>query len=293
MSNYTENHIPDNQNHSWSKILNFVSEDSEVLDIGCSSGGLGELLIKNKSCVVDGVEPDKKDSILASNKLNYVWNSDIETALLNIRKKYDIIIFADVLEHILHPDEVLRAIKRIIKPKGRVVFSVPNMSHVSLRLALLRGDWEYNETGLLDKTHLRYWDLKTIRELFIRSNMNLIKLDTVTYPYTDKLIKDRLKDMGLIATERGLDLLKSPEASAFQIVGYAEFSKVKQKNIKLPETALNKDIEYAIRSYKNRTIDAEKYASSMEKKLNLIINSKSYIFARRLSSIINRFHNIF
>ncbi|MEI6237636.1 MAG: class I SAM-dependent methyltransferase [Candidatus Saccharibacteria bacterium] len=244
MSNYTENHITEDQNHAWNKILKFIPNDCHVLDIGCSSGGLGWLLKTEKGCVVDGVEMDEKDASLAAKKLRKVWNSDIETAVTNVNDKYDVLIFADVLEHLMYPDKVLRAVKVLLKPSGIIVFSVPNMAHISVRLDLLSGNLKYTETGLLDKTHLHYWDIDTISDVFKRADMNLLELDSVTYRYPEKLIQKKLDDIGLKADRRGLDLLMSKEASAFQIVGFASIHNTKHGKIALPEPSLQRDISY-------------------------------------------------
>jgi methionine biosynthesis protein MetW len=296
VSNYTDNYITDDQNHSWSKILKFIPDDSQVLDIGCSSGSLGELLVSKKGCVVDGVELDKKDSILASKKLRKVWNSDIETAVSVINNKYDVLIFADVLEHLVYPDKVLRAVRGLLKPTGRVIFSVPNMSHVSVRLALLAGDWKYTETGLLDKTHLHYWDIDTIKDVFTRAEMNLVELDAVTYKYPKKLITDKLSDIGLEANKKGIDLLMSKEASAFQIIGFAEVHKSKHSKITLPEPGLQRDISYMAKYLTDHIDKVEDYVkliegqkAQLERRLNDIEDSRWYKLGKSISNFESKF----
>jgi 2-polyprenyl-3-methyl-5-hydroxy-6-metoxy-1,4-benzoquinol methylase len=296
MSNYTENHMTEDQNHAWRKILKFVPKDKQVLDIGCSSGSLGELLAIQKGCVVDGVEPDKEDASLASKKLRKVWNSDIETAVKDIHNKYDVLIFADVLEHLMCPDKVLLAARNLLKPTGRVVFSVPNMAHISVRLALLAGDWQHTETGLLDKTHLHYWDTDTIKDVFKRADMNLLELDAVTYKYPEKLIQDKLNDIGLRADKKGLNLLASKEASAFQIIGFAEISKSRHSKITLPEPRLQKDISYLaqyltehIKNLEEHTKNLEEHTKQMERQLKEIKNSRYYKLGKIASSFKSKF----
>lgn len=299
MSNYTENHITDDQNHAWSKILDFVPNNSHVLDVGCSSGTLGELLATKKDCVVDGVEMDSKDAALASKKLRKVWNSDIENAVVNINNKYDVLIFADVLEHLLYPDKVLSAVKSLMKPGGRVIFSVPNMAHISLRLDLLAGNWKHTETGLLDKTHLHYWDIDTIRSVFNKADMNLIELDSVTYKYPEDLVQKKLKDLGLHANKSGLDLLLSKEASAFQIIGFAENHNSNHNTIELPEPMLQKDISYMAQYLIEHINNVESYVKQLEgqlensKQLEIqlsdIKKSRSYRLSKKISSFISKF----
>ncbi len=303
MSNYTENQMTEDQNHAWRKLLKFIPNDKQVLDIGCSSGSLGELLAKQRGCVVDGVEPDKEDAGLASKKLRKVWNSDIETAVKDIHDKYDVLIFADVLEHLLYPGKVLWAARSLLKPTGRVVFSVPNMAHISVRLALLAGDWRHTETGLLDKTHLHYWDIDTIKDVFKEAGMNLVELDAVTYKYPEKLIQDRLNDIGLRADKKGLNLLASKEASAFQIIGFAEFSKSRHSKAILPEPRLQKDISYLaqyledhiknleehIKNLEEYIRNSEEHTKQIERQLKDIKSSRYYKLRKNVSSFKSKF----
>jgi methionine biosynthesis protein MetW len=306
MSNYSENHITKDPNHAWSKILKFIPSNSHILDIGCSSGNLGEFLAANKKCVVDGVEPDTKDATIAAKKLRKVWNTDIETAVNDIDDKYDVLIFADVLEHLLLPDKVLKMTKNLLRPNGRVLFSVPNMAHVSVRLAILGGDWQYTETGLLDKTHLHYWDVDTVKNVFSSAGMHLVKIEAVIYKYPETLIQDRLKSLGLNATDKGISLLTGSEASTFQTVGVAEPTAAKHANIELPDPALQKDISYMAREalaqledYKKhikntenhimnlekQIVDLEKQNVSLTEQLRDIVESRTYKAARRLAEL--------
>ena len=85
MSNYTDNQAADDPNHVWSKILDLVPRGSEILDIGCSSGNLDKVLIKEKNCIIDGVEPDEVDAKIASKYLRQVWSFSIEDEK-NIKK---------------------------------------------------------------------------------------------------------------------------------------------------------------------------------------------------------------
>lgn len=304
MSNYSDNRITADSNHAWSKMLDFIPSDSYILDIGCSSGNLGEFLISQKKCVVDGVEPDENDAEIAAKKLHRVWNSDIETAINEIDQTYDVLIFADVLEHLLHPEQVLKLTKSLLKSGGRVVFSVPNMAHVSLRLALIEGNWQHTETGLLDKTHLHYWDIHSVKEIFWKASMNLVNLEAVVYKYPKKLIEKRLSDVGLSASRKAIDLLTGSEASTFQIVGVAEFSKTRNKTVELPDPMLQKDISYLaqnlsdqiknqklhIKDMENYILHLEEEIKKLEKEINNIESSSAYKTIKKLEHIKSKLY---
>ena len=84
-------------------------------------------------------------------------------------ESFDVVLLGDVLEHLRDPLASLRQAVRKIKPTGYVVTSLPNVAHGDVRIALLQGRFRYAETGLLDRTHMRFFTLETIRELMTSS----------------------------------------------------------------------------------------------------------------------------
>lgn len=230
MSNYGDSHFTEyGMNTSWYKALNMVPKDSAVLDIGCSSGNFGAELITRKNCIVDGVELDKGDVALARKVLRNVYNLNIETEdLSDIKEKYDIIYLGDVVEHLFYPIATLEKCKQLLKKDGKIIFSIPNMAHISIRLLLLKGDFEYTETGLLDKTHVHFFNLKEINRVFNEAGYSLGELDYVEKDYPATLLKKWCKDAGVTVTKRFLDQAKQIDAAAFQFVGMAHQAKKKK-----------------------------------------------------------------
>lgn len=298
MSNYTDNQVIEDSNHVWNKLANLIPSGSKVLDIGCSSGNFGEFLIRQKACQVDGVEPDKKDADIASQKLGKVWSFFIDDPanVAQIKGKYDVLVFADVLEHLVHPDEVLKLVKQLVNPGGRVVFSVPNMAHISVRLSLLNGDFKYTETGLLDKTHLHFYDNDTVEALFSDAGMVLADLDAVIYRYPDSLIKKQLNKLGFTANKSGLETLNSPSATTFQYIGSASYSKKTPKHAPLPNTALSQDLQVLVDDLGEKEKDIKNRDSLIKKKnadivdlknrLNDIEQSRSYKVTQKVTATI-------
>jgi len=298
MSNYTDNQVTDDPNHVWSKILNLVPEKSEILDIGCSSGNLGRVLIKEKNCIIDGVEPDKADADIASKYLRQVWSFSIEDEknIEKIKRTYDVLIFADVLEHLVHPSEVLKMVKKLLKPGGQVIFSLPNMGHISVRLSLLQGNFKYTETGLLDKTHLHFYDLEEVKNMFGRAGMVLKNFDSSSFDYPDQLINERLKSMGLTANKKGLKMLHAHDAAAFQYVGSAIYSKgasaTQQAELKPTSQAVSKDVKIFIkRIAEQEKLIAEKdvhienlqkHIGDISNRLDELVSSKAYVLGNKI-----------
>ena len=148
-------------------ILNEIPQTSIVLDIGRATGYLGRYLLDYKDCVVDGFEIDEVAAWQASQfyRQVYVGSADDVEKLEQVTGEYDILLLAAVLEHLAHPEITLQYLRQRLKPAGRAIISLPNVAHFSVRWNLLRGRFEYEDYGIMDKTHLHFYTLKTAREL--------------------------------------------------------------------------------------------------------------------------------
>lgn len=296
MSNYADNAFTDDPHHVWTKLLAMIPERSRVLDIGCSSGNLGVTLIQRKHCTVDGIEIDEADAKKAAEVLGRVWVFNIEDLdqFKQITKKYDILIFADVLEHLVDPSRVLRAMSKLLKPGGKIVFSLPNMAHISVRLALLTGSFHHTETGLIDKTHIHFYDVEELGRMFVRGGMVIDKLDYSPYPYPKRLIQQKLNDVGLELTPESLKVFNGPAAVAFQYVGSAvyETKKHAKRTELVPfEQPLHNDLHMlaAVVTQKDDEIEVhKKHIKHLEeevvrahKALTSITHSRTYRWAQK------------
>lgn len=154
-------------NTSHSIVVDLVGENKSVLDVGCATGYLAEVL-NERGCTVSGIEYDAKAADRARLRMANVVVGDLNTMPLSqafAGQTFDRIIFGDVLEHLQDPAAVLRSAASLLAPDGEVVISIPNVAHGALRLALLQGRWKYNDTGLLDRTHIRFFSLRSLFEL--------------------------------------------------------------------------------------------------------------------------------
>jgi SAM-dependent methyltransferase len=203
-----------------------------VLDIGCSSGNFGAELTARRGCIVDGIEVEPRDAKAAEKKLRRVYLLDIEKNDLSpIKEKYDVIYFGDVIEHLVKPIEALKHVKPLLKNNGMILFSIPNMAHISVRLALLRGNFEYTETGLLDKTHIHFYDQHEVERVFNEAGYAITNLEFIKKDYPREFLDKELKEMGLTPTEKFYNLAVKPDASAFQFVGRAKPATVKHHRL--------------------------------------------------------------
>ena len=162
-----------NTNNSLKLIVDRIKDDSCILEFGPANGRLTKYLHNEKNCTVDIVEYDLESgldaSVFARNALlgpqkgditNFYWEDYLKS------NKYDYIIFADVLEHLVNPKEVLERSKLFLKKEGIILVSIPNLAHNSIILNLLRDEFLYTQTGILDKTHLRFFTYKTLKRMF-------------------------------------------------------------------------------------------------------------------------------
>lgn len=152
-----------------------------VLDVGCNIGTLGESIKRRNGAEVVGIELDEEVAKIAKLKLDKVIIGDIEEIELKNYypfKYFDCIVFADVLEHLKDPWKVLNKLTKFLSEDGIVIASIPNIRHWDTIFNLVfKGYWPYRERGIHDKTHLRFFTLKNIRELFRSSNLEIIRLE--------------------------------------------------------------------------------------------------------------------
>ena len=153
-------------NASHRRLMAEVHDGARVLDVGCATGYLAAELSR-RGCTVVGFEVDPASAALAEASCEAVVVGDIESEAdrERIPGEFDVILLGDVLEHLKDPWEALPAMRSLLAPGGVVVASIPNVAASPVRLSLLRGSFEYTETGLLDRTHLRFFTRASVRDL--------------------------------------------------------------------------------------------------------------------------------
>ncbi|HYK03554.1 MAG TPA: class I SAM-dependent methyltransferase [Thermoanaerobaculia bacterium] len=144
-----------------------------VLDVGCGFATTSEHIQKLGN-EVTGLESSDVACEVASKRLAHIVSGDMLTADLASRQ-FDAIMFADVLEHVPWPVSALRRYLQWLAPGGSVIVSLPNVGLWSVRFAHLAGRWEYEETGVLDRTHLRFFTRKSAKWLLDQGNLEVVK----------------------------------------------------------------------------------------------------------------------
>lgn len=140
----------------------------KILDVGCGAGGLGRTLLRqNPSREMYGVEIVEGAAKEAAKVYKKVHVGELESIDFPYGDGFfDVIIFADVLEHLIDPWSALEGLRKYLNDDGVVISSIPNVGHWSMISALCRGEWSYVESGILDKTHLRFFTKKTIHSMY-------------------------------------------------------------------------------------------------------------------------------
>ncbi len=152
-----------------------------LLDVGCSSGGFGGALRKNRDIHVTGVELNPDAAKQAVDQLDRVFHDNAEYfPYAEYAGEFDCITFNDILEHLVDPWAVLRAAKEALSPDGIIIASLPNIRHFEvIKDLVLRGKWTYVPEGILDKTHLRFFTRSSGVSLFEESGLEVLKVEGI------------------------------------------------------------------------------------------------------------------
>jgi 2-polyprenyl-3-methyl-5-hydroxy-6-metoxy-1,4-benzoquinol methylase len=148
-----------------------------VLDVGCGSGGVGPGLRRAGACRLTGIEVMPEQAELARAEYDEVIAAPVEEALEQVDGPFDTILCLDVLEHLVDPEQVMRALHGVAAPGARLQVSLPNARHVSLMKDLvLKGTFGYTEWGHRDKTHLRWFTRRDIVEAMERCGWTVARV---------------------------------------------------------------------------------------------------------------------
>ena len=173
-----------------------------ILDVGCGYG-LTAKRIKERfnSKLAFGIEINREAAIKAEENLDGVLVIDLnKTCELPLKEKFDLIILADILEHLANPIDLLVSLKNLLNENGQIIISIPNIRNWRIIFELIfKGDWRYRNKGILDSTHLRFFTKKSA-ERMIKSagyyeeayNYRLRLFDKLINILTFTIIKDFL-----------------------------------------------------------------------------------------------------
>lgn len=164
------------------ELVDFIPlQTRRFLDVGCGEGSFGAALKQTRPVEVWGIEIMPESAALARQRIDHVLTGDIMGVLEKLPDShFDCISFNDVLEHTVDPYSLLRKIKRKIAPQGVIVSSIPNVRYFrNLFNIVVRGEWRYEEAGIMDKTHLRFFTRKSIAEMFASLGYRILRFEGI------------------------------------------------------------------------------------------------------------------
>lgn len=164
------------------KVLRAVGHGKRVLELGCASGVQSRVLHERQGCTVTGIELDPVAAAEARWYCERVIVADLETLDLAAEfaeGKFDVVVIADVLEHLKQPERVLKQLRALVDSGGYIVASIPNVVYAGLVPEVACGKFDYRPYGLLDDTHLRFFTLKSIARLFEQCGLVIRRVDRV------------------------------------------------------------------------------------------------------------------
>lgn len=164
-------------------IFEQIKKNSVVLEFGPANGRLTKKLKEDLGCKVYLVELDEEagkealsygEDLVVGDAESYEW-------LERYREiKFDYIIFADILEHLRNPEEVLVQAKHLLKQEGIIILSVPNLAHNAVLIDLFNNKFEYNPVGLLDNTHIHMFTKQSLENMILRAGL-AVEIRNATY----------------------------------------------------------------------------------------------------------------
>lgn len=165
-------------------VVKLVGKNKRVLEVGCGPGSITKILTNENNCKVTGIELDKTAIEKAEKFCENIFQADLNSTdwyrPLNSLKRFDVVVAADVLEHLYNPWLTLKQMSNFINEDGYLVISIPHIGHAAIMGCLMSGNFEYRDWGLLDRTHIRFFCLHNIQEMFVGAGLKIVDVRYVT-----------------------------------------------------------------------------------------------------------------
>ena len=200
-------------------VMRMIGRNKRVLDIGCGPGSITKILAQQGGCQVTGLDLDPEAIKMVMPYCTQVMQTDLDSSewssLFDDIKKFDVVLAADVLEHLYDPWETLQKMAFLVNSHGYLVISLPHVGHAAVIASLINGDFEYRDSGLLDRTHIRFFGLKNIEALFAQAKLKIIEVRYHTKPPEET---EFAADWSRLSSTLQNELMKSKSSQVYQVV---------------------------------------------------------------------------
>jgi len=221
------------------RVIRIVGENKRVLEIGCGPGSITKLLTSVSKCRVTALDIDAESIEKIQAYCDEAFQADLNDPAwlrtLENKEKFDVLVAADVLEHVYTPSAVLQGMKTLLDDNGYMVISLPHAGHSVIHACLFDEDFEYNDFGLLDRTHIRFFGIKNIQNLFDDSGLKIVHAEfVVRNPEHTEFSKRWLKT----PQELRNALAKNPFGLVYQVIVKVVVATSEGKAISLMDMAV-------------------------------------------------------
>jgi O-antigen biosynthesis protein len=291
LSHYHATFDVNDENNSHAVMLRMVGFNKRVLEAGCASGHMSEIL-HSQGCRVVGVEIDAAVVEPARAWLDEVviGNFDGDDVWQQLDEEpFDVILFGDVLEHLRDPLKTLRASLHHLDPAGTVVISVPNIAHADVKIALMKGTFPYSESGLLDRTHISFFTKDSLLQMIRDAGLVAVEFARVTSP--------------VFATEIGVEpsdvdddvlgaMLEDRESQTYQFIikavpdnGVSALQKLSSDLVELTDKLYDETRRNNVLEAKHEALSLK--AEALERQREADVNDLAHY--RRQTDVVKRF----
>ena len=221
------------------RVIRMVGSGKRVLEVGAGPGSITKHLISTNECDVVALEIDPSAIAKLEQFTDRIYSLDLNdpawTEELTDEEKFDVVLAADVLEHLQNPLRTLKGMVSLLRPEGEIILSLPHVGHCTIGACLLAENFRYQNAGLLDRTHIQFFGLKNINELYEGAGLGIIEAQFIvrTPRQTEFLdIWDSISETG----RRGL--LTNQHGFVYQVVSRARVLKPNETTINLMDLSV-------------------------------------------------------
>jgi predicted TPR repeat methyltransferase len=178
---YAWKEIPGSSHDVLRRRIRALAPGRRLLDLGAAGGHLGRS-VRDRCAFLAGVEPDATLPDAAREGYDD-WRRTEALSAGDWPQPFDVVVCADVLEHLAQPERLLERIRAWLAPGGTLLVSLPNAANITARAAILSGRFPYADRGLFDRTHLRFYTRATGRELIESAGFRVAAVEATAMPY--------------------------------------------------------------------------------------------------------------